>query len=124
MVLSGMGSMEMMVDNIQTFTDFKPLSDEELAATAQIRQIIRKLRQLPCTNCRYCTEVCPKEIPIPDIFTLYNNFLAAKISKKEAKSQLPQDKPQAGDCIVCGACEKICPQMIHIRSHLEKVSKW
>ena len=124
MVLSGMGSMEMMTDNIKTFTNFVPLNEREMEATAKAREIIRQVRQIPCTNCRYCTEVCPKEIPIPEIFTQYNSFLAAKTSKNEAKSNLPTDKPQAGDCIVCGACEKICPQMIHIRKHLETISKW
>jgi len=124
MVLSGMGSMEMMADNIRTFTDFKPLSQAEIQATAQVREIIRQVRQIPCTNCRYCTEVCPQAIPIPDIFALYNKVLAAKISRKEAKDSLPRDKARAGDCIVCGACEKICPQMLPIRKHLQKVSKW
>ena len=116
--------LEMMNDNIKTFTDFVPLNESEMEATAKAREIIRQVRQIPCTNCRYCTEVCPKEIPIPEIFTQYNSFLAAKTSKNEAKSNLPTDKPQAGDCIVCGACEKICPQMIPIRKHLETVSKW
>ena len=124
MVLSGMGSVEMMEDNLNTFRDFVPLNEEEMAATAQVRQIIRQVHQLPCTSCRYCTEVCPQAIPIPDIFTLYNKVLAAKISRAEAKTSFPADKPHAGDCIVCGACEKVCPQSIKIRSHLEKISKW
>ena len=124
MVLSGMGSTAMMEDNIKTFTDFTPLTRQELEATAQVRQIIRQVRQVPCTSCRYCTEVCPQEIPIPDIFSLYNQVLAAKMARKDAKEAFPKDKNLAGDCIVCGACEKVCPQSIQIRSHLEKISKW
>ncbi len=124
MVLSGMGNMDMMLDNIHTFSDFVPFSEEEFATADRAREIIRKARQLPCTKCSYCTEVCPKNIPIPDIFSTYNRFLAAKITRSEAKEAFPKDKGLAGDCIQCGKCEKICPQGIEIRQHLEKIAKW
>lgn len=122
MVLSGMGSMDMMNDNISTFSPFVPLSEEELLATDKAREIIRRVRQIPCTGCRYCTEVCPKSIPIPEIFASYNKYLAAKITKKEAKASFPTEHP-ASDCIKCGKCEKICPQNIGIRDMLGEISK-
>lgn len=123
MVLSGMGSTEMMQDNINTFTDFVPLSKEELEATDRAREIIRKVRQIPCTKCSYCTEVCPKSIPIPELFSIYNDVMSAKITAVKAKESFPKDKPTAADCIKCGRCEKVCPQNIEIRQHLEKISK-
>lgn len=124
MVLSGMGDMAMMQDNINTFADFSPLNEEEFAAADRAREIIRKARQLPCTKCSYCTEVCPKSIPIPDIFSAYNQYLAAEITRGEAKEAFPKDRGLAGDCIQCGKCEKICPQGIEIKQHLEKIAKW
>lgn len=123
MVLSGMGSMEMMNDNLNTFSDFKPLSEAEFEATARVREIIREVRQVPCTACRYCTDVCPKSIPVPEIFAAYNKYLAAKITRGEAKSAFPES-PTPADCIKCGRCESICPQGIGIREHLESVAKW
>lgn len=123
MVLSGMGNMDMMSDNISTFSDFVPLNEAEFSATARVREIIREVRQVPCTGCRYCTEVCSKNIPIPEIFESYNKYLAAKITKSEAKKSLPES-PAAADCIKCGKCEKNCPQNIEIRRHLEVVEKW
>lgn len=123
MVLSGMGSTEMMQDNINTFTDFVSLSKEELEATDRAREIIRKVRQIPCTKCSYCTEVCPKSIPIPELFSIYNDVMSAKITAGKAKESFPKDKPTAADCIKCGRCEKVCPQNIEIRQHLEKISK-
>ena len=123
MVLSGMGSMAMIEDNMNTFSDFVPLSPAELEATDRAREIIREVRQIPCTKCSYCTEVCPKNIPIPDNFTVYNEFLKAKITKDEAKDSLPKDKALASDCIKCGKCEEICPQNIDIKEQLEKISK-
>ncbi|MBQ3556259.1 MAG: aldo/keto reductase [Oscillospiraceae bacterium] len=124
MVLSGMGSMEMMQDNINTFSNFVPLSPEETAATDRAREIIRQVRQIPCTKCRYCTEVCPKNIPVPELFSVYNQVLSAKITRGEAKTLLPQDGGLAADCVKCGKCENVCPQNIEIRKHLEKISKW
>lgn len=123
MVLSGMNTTEMMQDNINTFTDFVPLNAEEIAVTDRVREIIREVRQVPCTKCKYCTEVCPQNIQIPDIFEIYNSVLAAKVSVKNAKPLLPKENTPA-DCIKCGKCEKNCPQNIEIRQHLEKIAKW
>ena len=108
MVLSGMGSMEMMNDNISTFSDFVPFSEEEFKATDRVREIIREVSQVPCTACRYCTEVCPQNIPIPEIFAVYNKYLAARITRGEAKRAFPEEHA-AADCIKCGKCERICP---------------
>ncbi len=123
MVLSGMGNMEMMNDNINTFSPFIPLNDDELKATDRVREIIREVRQIPCTKCNYCAEVCPKNIPISDIFYSYNKFLAAKITRDKSKEEFPADKPSAADCIKCSKCESVCPQNISIREHLEKIAK-
>lgn len=124
LVLSGMGDLEMVQDNMGTFSDFVPLSEAEFAAAERARAIIRKVRQLPCTDCRYCTDVCPQKLPIPTLFSLYNQYLSAKITKGEAKKSFPQDQPLAGDCIRCGKCEKNCPQNIEIQTHLQKIAKW
>lgn len=123
MVLSGMGNMDMMQDNINTFSDFVPFSKEEYEATDRVREIIRKVRQIPCTGCNYCTEVCPEGIPIPELFSIYNKVLAAKITSGQAKETFPKDKASASACIKCGKCEKVCPQSIDIRQQIEKISK-
>ena len=124
MVLSGMGNMDMMRDNINTFADFKPLSDEETEACDRAREIIRKVRQVPCTACGYCTNVCQKEIPIPEILSVYNERLAAKITCEEAMEKFPKGKPHVADCIKCGKCETVCPQSIEIRKHFAKILDW
>ncbi len=123
MVLSGMGSMDMINDNINTFSPFIPLNDDELKAADRVREIIREVRQIPCTKCNYCAEVCPKSIPISDIFSVYNQYLSAKITSGEAKNTFPKDKSDASNCIKCSKCEKICPQNIPIKEHLEKITK-
>ena len=123
MVLSGMGNMEMMESNVKTMHPFVPLNEKELAATDKAREIIRKYRQIPCTKCRYCAEVCPMNVPIADMFAVYNDYALAKVTKKDTRDRLASFDVKASDCIECGACENICPQSIDIRERLKKLAK-
>ncbi len=114
MVLSGMSSMEQMLDNIGFMENFQPLRQEEKDAVETVRGIFRKQSLVPCTACRYCTEVCPQEIAIPEIFSSLNAF------RQSAEAILPEiagGKPS--DCIQCGQCEEICPQNLKIRELLK-----
>ncbi len=124
MVLSGMGNMAMMEDNISYMKDFRPLNGEENAAIDRVCAIFRSLGAIPCTACRYCTEVCPQGIAIPDLFSLLNakriwnnwntEYYYNNISTKEGT--------RARDCLQCGACEDICPQHLPVRNLLKQVS--
>lgn len=122
MVLSGMGNMDMMTDNISTMKDFVPINEGELEVIRQSRQIIRKAKQIGCTKCEYCLAGCPKNIKIPYIFSAYNQYLGAKTTRSGAKELLPKDGSPASECIKCGACEDICPQKLPIRDLLEKIA--
>ena len=119
--LSGMSNIEQMKDNISFMKDFKPLDEEELAAVEKVRDILGASRAVPCTACHYCTDGCPMEIPIPDIFTSLNILLQDKEEKEEslAKAKAEYEKAvaeghKASDCIECGQCEGACPQQIQI----------
>ncbi len=125
MTLSGMGDMGMMIDNVSYMKDFQPLNEKEQEAVSQVCTIFRALGAIPCTACRYCTEVCPQGISIPDLFSclnakrIFNNwnstYYYANIHTKEGT--------RAKDCLECGACEGICPQHLEIRELLKEVSK-
>lgn len=123
MVLSGMGSMDMMTENVKTMYPFLPLTEDELRATDTVRGIIRAYNQIPCTKCRYCTDVCPKGIPIPALFSVYNEYALAHKTKKETRAGLSAFDVKAADCIECGRCEGVCPQSIAIRETLKKLAK-
>ena len=123
MVLSGMGSMEMVKDNTDTMSNFVPLSDEELLATDKAREIIREANQIGCTACNYCAEVCPEGIPISDIFRAYNAFVSARASRSETRGALEALPKAARECIECGGCESVCPQVIEIREKLKLIAK-
>lgn len=122
-VLSGMGSMEMMVDNVSYMKNFKPLSESELEAIQKVRDIIIGEKLINCTDCRYCVSQCVKKIPIPAIFACMNN---AKVFKdwgpKFYYSRHTADCGKASDCISCGKCEAACPQFLPIRTLLKEAT--
>ena len=125
MVLSGMGSTEMMADNCGYMKDFRPLNEEERLAIARVCAIFRGQGLIPCTGCRYCTEVCPQGIPIPDLFACMN---AKKQFRDWNSGNYYHDVhiksgAKASDCLKCGQCEDICPQHLSIRELLEDVAQ-
>ena len=123
MVLSGMGNMDMMRDNIATMSEFDPLDREELDACDRARALIREANMIGCTGCNYCAELCPSDVRISDIFLAHDRFAAAKITRSEAKREIAERGADPSRCIDCGACERVCPQSIAIRDRLAAVSK-
>ncbi len=125
MVLSGMGSMEMVEDNTGYMQDFKPLSPAEQKAVQKVTEIFRSQNLISCTACRYCMEECPQGIHIPDLFSLLNAKKAfGNWNTDYYYNNIHTDEStKAKDCLKCGKCEKICPQHLEIRKLLEDVSK-
>ena len=114
-ILSGMSDMAQVRDNLKTFAEDKPLSEEELGVLRDIAAEMCAKTALPCTACRYCTSYCPKKLNIPQIIELYNEhvFTGGGFIAPMALSAMPKDKwPSA--CIGCRSCEKVCPQGIKI----------
>ena len=54
--------------------DFVPLTEEEEGIVARAAEIIQSATAIACTSCQYCVEGCPKQIPIPKYFSLYNQY--------------------------------------------------
>ncbi len=115
MVLSGMSTLEQMQDNVNFMKNFLPLNETELEAIQKVCAIFRNQGLVDCTNCRYCTEVCPQEIPIPDLFSGINAL-------RQGNSSIISGE-LAEKCIKCGKCESICPQMLPIRDLLVVASE-
>lgn len=123
-ILSGMSSLEQMRDNIRVMKDFKPLTEAESAAVEKVRKSIRSLGTIACTGCRYCTEVCPQDIIIPEVMSILNmQKMYADGGNSWYYWTLIKGHGKASDCLKCGACEVQCPQHLPIRSLLEEAVK-
>lgn len=120
-VLSGMGNMDMMIDNVSYMKEFKPLSEMETEAVFKVRDAILDTKLVDCTGCKYCIERCPKKIPISAIFSCINNARMFKDWSAGFYYRLhTQNAAKASDCISCGKCEEACPQHIDIRKYLKE----
>ena len=123
MVLSGMGNMDMMTDNLSYMTDFKPLDERELDAVGKVCAIFRAQDLIPCTDCKYCMECCPMNIPIPAFFACLNaKRTFTNWSADQYYGIRTASGAKASDCIKCGMCEKACPQHLKIRDLLDEVA--
>ena len=124
MVLSGMGNMDMMRDNVSYMSDFKPLDAREQKAVAEVCAIFRSQGLIPCTACHYCTERCPRGIDIPALFACMNRRKVFHNwnSVYYYQDVLTGEGTKASDCLKCGRCEEICPQHLKIRELLEEVA--
>ena len=124
-ILSGMSAPDQMADNLATFTRFEPLSAQEQAALEEVRRIMLDVPRIGCTACRYCTDGCPMNIAIPDVFRAVNTM---KLYHEEFRPKnfysglISQGHGRAADCVACGQCEGVCPQHLPIIELLKEAS--
>lgn len=121
-VLSGMSNLEQVLENME---NVEPLTEQEQSIVQQAARIIEEETVIACTGCRYCTADCPKGIPIPDFFAMYNAY--RRNPGEDWKIQpiyqrMASDHAKASDCVQCGQCESHCPQQLKIISRLKEVA--
>jgi len=123
-VLSGMSTMEQVEDNLKTFVDFKPLSEEEAKGIDEIVNIINSRVQNGCTGCGYCMP-CPAGVNIPKNFRVWNTYhmyQSYDAVRWNWETEM-KDCEKAKNCVECGMCEAACPQALNIREDLKKVQE-
>ena len=121
MILSGMTTPAQMEDNVRTFEERRPLTDQEEKVLLDIAKGM--YGAVPCTACRYCCDGCPMGLDIPMLLKLYNE---AKFSPNfnigMRVEALPEDKRPAA-CVGCGQCARVCPQNIDIPAALADLNE-
>ena len=98
-VLSGMTRMEHLKDNLETYLDFEPLSQEEFRLLDEVAVRMNEYPQVECNDCKYCLP-CPYGIDIPGVFKFYN------------------------DNIKAGTYVETCPQQLNIPEELRKIDNY
>lgn len=136
--LSGMTYMEHLVDNVDTFTGFRYMTDEELEMMERAATLIKEYPTVNCNDCKYCMP-CPYGLNIPEIFKHYNSAvnegLIAQSSAQEDFRKLrrayltgyakavPAER-QADHCIGCRKCMSHCPQRINIPAQMQRIDRY
>ena len=123
-VLSGMGSLEQMKENCQTFKDFEPITRDEHRFLMKMAREIKKTLAIDCSYCGYCVKECEENIPIPDFFNLYNGEkLYSLVANYANYSTISQTKAPASACTQCRSCIDICTQQLDIPELLIDVAE-
>ena len=119
-ILSGMSNLEQLQDNINTFTNYEELNENDKVIVEKAKKAILGNNFVPCTGCKYCMP-CPMGINIPRSFGVYNNYGINK-DYERFKTNLAKNEVSLDACVKCGACVSQCPQKIDIPSKLEEIN--
>lgn len=124
-VLSGMSNIKQMQDNLSYMKNFRPFNEEEQKIMQQVQRIMGSSSTIPCTACHYCIDGCPKQIPIPDIFSAVNKQLGngQRAEALKCYQEAAAEGHRASDCINCKQCERVCPQHLPITEHLKQCAE-
>ncbi len=125
-ILSGMGQMFELEDNLKICSEILPnsLSEKDVEILDKAKVTFKSRIKNNCTACGYCMP-CPFGVNIPRNFAFYNDYYVFGDKEKTVGSFKRFVKPEerASKCVECGKCESHCPQAIEIRKDLKKVKE-
>lgn len=136
--LSGMTTMEVLQENVATFSPLDVCTEQENAMMEKIADKMNGVPVIPCTDCKYCMP-CPFGLDIPGNFAIYNKAVnegtlplpdkdASDYKKRlDTVNKMFKDgldkKAIATKCTDCEACLPKCPQHIRIPNQLARITE-
>lgn len=127
-VLSGMNSLEMVQENVQSasMAQVGSFTEADFTLLGKVVQAINEKMKVGCTGCGYCMP-CPKKVDIPGTFSAYNKRYTdgwfTSLREYFMCTVMRKDSTAASNCVECGKCEQHCPQNIAIRQELKNAKK-
>lgn len=121
---SGMSTMEMLEENVETVNNFDPDKDANFEEMSEGLHLMESaLGDKFCTWCSYCMP-CPEKIRIPDLMSLHTNWQAFGLEEgvRNAMAVFP-DKENLRNCTECRKCEKACPNQLSICDKMKKMAE-
>ena len=121
-VLSGMGNMDMLTENVAIAdrSSIGMMDEKRAKVIEEIIKLLENTEHIDCTGCRYCVDGCPQNIAIPSAFRFYNEGKKYR-NPDSQKRMYNRTCANIADCVECGACSNICPQHLDIPELLKEV---
>lgn len=124
--LSGMNTIEMIEENVNTADNIQPLTQIETEDIDQMLEQLKGLEDLYCTGCDYCMP-CPNGVNIPVNFMFMNydrfyDFSRVTDYRKLYNELLKPAGASADSCADCEECVEKCPQNIPIPDRMQDVA--
>lgn len=119
-LLSGMNSMEQVVENIKVANDGIPnsLRKEEILMFDKLRNAMDTRIKADCTDCKYCMP-CASGVDIPDVLAALNSSAVWNDSNPWLTGYISING-KAGKCTECKECEEVCPQELPISTLMKE----
>lgn len=117
-VIPGMATAEELAQNVAAAENTAPLTADEQAAIARVRET---LGTQFCRRCGYCAP-CTVGIGIPGVF-LFEGYLSRYGLENWARERYATMAVKASACVECGVCETRCPYNLPIRQMLRSAAE-
>ena len=119
-LLSGMNSMEQLMENIRIADEGLPnsLDRDEILIFDALRNAMGSRIKADCTECRYCMP-CASGVDIPGVLAALNNATIWSDSNPWLTGYV-QIGGKAGKCTECRECEEVCPQELPISTLMKE----
>lgn len=122
-VLSGMSEMAQLDENMELIKNFEPMTEDEHVRLNKVCDLLNSTPLVPCTRCNYCVNVCPIELPIPNLIGTLNSYRQFGVSEGVNSSYRWYSRNhKPSECLECGKCAAECPQHLEIPALMKELA--